>query len=71
MDDGKEAEEEVKASEWCTVILIRERDCRVLLIICKTPHKMNRSNQSPANDKKALLEVSTIKDIMQRTGIES
>ena len=36
------------------VILVRECDCGVLLIICKTPHKMNCSNQSPENSKKAV-----------------
>ena len=36
------------------MILTRVRDCRVKLIICKTPHKINCSNQSPENDEKAV-----------------
>ena len=31
--------------------LIRVRDSRVLIIICKTPHKMNCFNQRSGNDK--------------------
>ena len=34
------------------MILIRECDWSVLIVICKTPHKMNCSNPSPENDKK-------------------
>ena len=31
--------------------LLRVCDSRVLIIICKTPHKMNCFNQRPGNDK--------------------
>ena len=34
------------------MILIRECDWSVLIVICKTPHKMNCSNPPPENDKK-------------------
>ena len=34
------------------MILVRECDWRVLIVICETPHKMNCSNPSPENDKK-------------------
>ena len=34
------------------MILIRESDGSVLIVIYKTPHKMNCSNPSPENDKK-------------------
>ena len=34
------------------MILIRGCDWSVFITICKTPHKMNRSNPSPENDKK-------------------
>ena len=36
------------------MILIRECDWSVLIVICKTPHKMNCSNLSPENDKKGV-----------------
>ena len=45
------------------MIVIRECDWSVLIVICKMPHKMNYSNPSQENDKKY--------DIMQRTGNES
>ena len=53
------------------MILIRESDGSVLIVICKTPHKMNCSNPSPENDKKAFVGVPTINDVMQRAGNES
>ena len=34
------------------MILTRECDWNVLIVICKTSHKMNCSNPSPENDKK-------------------
>ena len=51
--------------------LIRVCDSRVLIIICKTPHKMNCFNQRSGNDKIVVVGKPTIKTIMQRTESKS
>ena len=50
------------------MILIKEGDSKVLLIICKTPHKINCSNQSLENDKEAVCRGGYHKQYCRKQG---